>query len=60
MKTQLELLTTCAEKLYDAVDMMNDGPDDSDIAYAHARFAEAIEAATQWKRSQKENVHETE
>lgn len=58
MKTQMEHLITCAEKLLDAVDMMNDGPDDSDKAYAYARLAEAHEAAKEWRRQYLEQMRE--
>lgn len=54
MKSALELLIECADKLLDAADILSDGPDDSDKAYADARLAEALTAAKAWKRLEKE------
>jgi hypothetical protein len=49
-ETRLALLEECAALLWDAADMMNDGPDDSDIAFAQAKLAKAAEKARQIRR----------
>lgn len=53
-----ELLTKSALNLLDAVDIMNDGPDDSDVAMAQGRLAKAHEYAKAWKRLWKESYGE--
>lgn len=47
---RLELLEKCAESLWQAQDMINDGPDDSDVAWAHGKLAEAADLARQIHR----------
>jgi hypothetical protein len=47
---RLALLEKCAALLWDAQDMMNDGPDESDVAYAQGKFAEAVEVAREIHR----------
>lgn len=45
-------LLLMAEKLWQAADMMNDGPDESDAAWAYARLSEAVELAREFRRSE--------
>jgi hypothetical protein len=49
-ETRIALLEECAALVYDAVDMMEDGPDESDIAYAMARIVEAGQKAKAIRR----------
>jgi hypothetical protein len=49
-KNRLALLEKCAALLWDAQDMMNDGPDESDVAYAQGKCAEAVEVAREIHR----------
>ena len=49
-ETRLALLEEVAALVYDAIDMMEDGPDDSDVAYAQARLAEAGRKAKEIRR----------
>lgn len=44
------LLQECALLLLDAVDIMCDGPDDSDIAMAQGRLASAHAKAKAWRQ----------
>jgi hypothetical protein len=48
--TRAELLEDCAALLWDAADMMGDGPDESDVGYAQARMNEAVEKAREIRR----------
>lgn len=43
--TELNLLRECAAALLDAADMMNDGPDESDVAYAEGKITLAVTKA---------------
>lgn len=50
MTNRIELLERCAALLYDAQDMMSDGPDDSDVAWAQGKLSEAADVARQIHR----------
>lgn len=44
-----DLLVLSAKNLLDAVDIMNDGPDDSDVAMAQGRLNDAYQKAREWR-----------
>lgn len=59
VKDQLhELLVESAMDLLDAVDIMNDGPDESDEAMAQGRLQRAHDKAKEWRRLYKDTYSE--
>lgn len=48
------MLVVSAKRLLDAADMVNDGPDDSDMGLVQSWMNEAVQSAKDWKGLYKE------